>query len=165
MDSPQTLQEASRALSTATVLYHHNVAQQLGLNDTDHKCLDVLLRDGAMTAGELAARTGFTTGAITGIANRLAARKFLRRETDPADGRRVVLQPVPAAVHAAMWPLLQPMVERMSALHHSYSKSELTLILRYLRESESVLRECARALPSVPDRPTKPPKAAGRGRR
>ena len=38
---------------------------------TDHKCADILLRSGPITAGELAEQTGLTTGAITGVIDRL----------------------------------------------------------------------------------------------
>ena len=50
------LKAAGRRLSTATVMFHQAVADRLGLNPTDHKCVDLLLLDGPQTAGELAAR-------------------------------------------------------------------------------------------------------------
>ena len=37
------LQDASRGLSTQTVFFHQAVAKYLGLNITDHKCLDIVL--------------------------------------------------------------------------------------------------------------------------
>ena len=41
------------------------------VNVTDHKCGGILSESGPITAGELAARTGLTTGAITGVIDRL----------------------------------------------------------------------------------------------
>ena len=142
----RALGAAGRELSTSTVLFHQMVAQQLKLNASDHKCLDLLLREGPMTAGELATRSGFTTGAVTGIVNRLKARGFARREPDGSDRRRVVACPEPATVHTEMWPLLQPMIERMDALHDSYRASELELLLNYVRRCEAVLRKSAAEL-------------------
>jgi len=55
----------ARRHSTAVVLFHHAVAERLGLGPTDHKCLDLLRERGAITGSELAAITGLTTGAIT----------------------------------------------------------------------------------------------------
>lgn len=54
------------------VLLHQAIADRLGLNLTDHKARGFVLDAGApITAGQLAARTGLTTGAITGIVDRL----------------------------------------------------------------------------------------------
>ncbi|MGH3334171.1 MAG: MarR family winged helix-turn-helix transcriptional regulator [Nocardioidaceae bacterium] len=85
----------ARRHSTATVLFHHAMAESLGLGPSDHKCLDLLLQHEGMTGSRLAAMTGLTTGAITGVVNRLEQAGFVRRLPDPDDGRRQLLQPVP----------------------------------------------------------------------
>src|SRR5438094_10452311 len=80
-----------RRHSTASVLFHHAVAERLGLGPTDHKCLDLLRERGKMTGSELAATTGLTSGAITGVVARLERTGYLRREADRHDGRRQLL--------------------------------------------------------------------------
>ncbi len=60
-----------RETSTVTILFHQAIADRLGMNVTDHKCAGILARSGPITAGELARRTGLTTGAITGVIDRL----------------------------------------------------------------------------------------------
>jgi hypothetical protein len=40
----------ARRHSTAVVLFHHAVAERLGLGPTDHKCLDLLRERGPMVA-------------------------------------------------------------------------------------------------------------------
>src|SRR6266436_276162 len=72
-----------RRHSTAVVLFHHAVAERLGIGPTDHKCLDLLRERGAITGSELAGLTGLTTGAITGVVARLETAGFLRRKPDP----------------------------------------------------------------------------------
>nr|MBA3556874.1 MarR family transcriptional regulator [Gemmatimonadales bacterium] len=67
-----------RRHSTAAVLFHHAVAERLGLGPTDHKCLDVLREREAMTGSQLAAITGLTSGAITGVVARLERAGYLR---------------------------------------------------------------------------------------
>src|SRR5437763_15469371 len=84
-----------RQLSSATIMFHQAVADHFGLNPTDHKCMDLLFTKGPMTAGELADVTGLTTGAITGVIDRLEGDGFVRREDDPNDRRRVIVRVVP----------------------------------------------------------------------
>ena len=67
----QAINDKFREISTETILFHQAVAYTLGLHITDHKSLEILYRFGAMPAGRLAELTGFTTGAVTGIIDRL----------------------------------------------------------------------------------------------
>jgi DNA-binding MarR family transcriptional regulator len=88
----------ARRHSTATVLFHHALADRLGLGPTDHKCLDLLHERAPMTASELAAITGLTSGAVTGVVARLERSGRLRRQPHPHDRRKQVLYPTPEAV-------------------------------------------------------------------
>src|SRR5262249_43014336 len=88
-----------RQLSAATIMFHQAVADRLGMNVTDHKCADILERNGPMTAGELAERTGLTTGAITGVIDRLEKAGFVRRAEHPA-------HPPPATIAPPYQPLV-----------------------------------------------------------
>src|SRR5258707_10809157 len=81
----------ARRHSTAVVLFHHAVAERLGLGSTDQKCLDLLRERGAMAGSDLGAITGLTSGAITGVVARLERAGDLRREPDPHDGRKQIL--------------------------------------------------------------------------
>ena len=82
-------------MSTATVMFHQAIADRLGLNVTDHKCMDLLLINGPLSAGQLAEMTGLTTGAITAVIDRLEQAGFARREHDFRDRRRVTVQVIP----------------------------------------------------------------------
>jgi DNA-binding MarR family transcriptional regulator len=88
----------ARRHSTATVLFHHALADRLGLGPTDLKCLDLLNERAPMTASELAAITGLTTGAITAVVARLERTGRLVREPHPHDRRKQVLRPTPEVV-------------------------------------------------------------------
>src|SRR5258707_10647490 len=83
--------QLARRHSTAVVLFHHAVAERLGLGPSDHKCLDLLRDRGAMAGSDLGAITGLTSGAITGVVARLERAGYLRREPDPHDGRKQIL--------------------------------------------------------------------------
>src|SRR5918994_2391650 len=83
-----------REMSTETIMFHQAVADELGLNITDHKCLDLIHRFGSMPAGRLAELTGLTTGAVTGIIDRLEKAGYARRANDPNDRRRTIVEPI-----------------------------------------------------------------------
>src|SRR6266700_8239610 len=89
----------ARRHSTAVVLFHHAVAERLGLGPTDHKCLDLLRERGPMSGSDLAGITGLTSGAITGVVARLERAGYLRREPDPRDRRQQILYPVRERLH------------------------------------------------------------------
>src|SRR5215475_6910292 len=83
-----------RTMSTQTVFLHQAIAQSVGLNATDTKCIDLILRSpgGRVTAGWLSEATGLTTGAITHIVDRLEKRRFIKRVRDAGDRRKVFIQ-------------------------------------------------------------------------
>lgn len=140
----ESLLEASRLLSTQTVFFHQAAAKYLGLNITDHKCLDIVLGMGRATAGQLAGLTGLTTGAITSVINRLEKAGFVRRAKDPNDLRIVYVEPVPDNLQP-LGDIFGPLGEAMSELLSRYSEDELRLILDYTERSIRVLaREAER---------------------
>ena len=67
-------------------------AARIGMTVTDMQVIDILDLTGPTTAGQLADLTGLTTGAITGILNRLEEAGLVRRERDPNDGRKVIVR-------------------------------------------------------------------------
>ena len=66
-------------------------AERIGINVTDLNCLNIVALTGPMTAGDLARQTGLTTASITGVLDRLEEGGFIRRERDPKDRRRVIV--------------------------------------------------------------------------
>jgi DNA-binding MarR family transcriptional regulator len=91
----QELEEAMRRASAQGVLYGQAVADMTGMSGSDIDCMDFLNLEGRMTAGRLAELTGLTTGAITGVIDRLEKAGFVRRERDETDRRKVFIVVVP----------------------------------------------------------------------
>ena len=78
--------------------FGQTVAIRFGLSESDVEALELLLDNGAATAGRLAELMGLTTGAVTRVIDRLEQAGYVRRVPDPADRRRVVVEPVPEKV-------------------------------------------------------------------
>jgi DNA-binding MarR family transcriptional regulator len=123
-------------------MFHQVVADILGLHITDHKCLDFIYRFGAMPAGRLAELTGLTTGAITGIIDRLEEAGYVRRTNDPKDRRRTIVEPTRnKKLEKKIEVLFIPLRDRMHKLLSSYSDSELAFLLDATTEMLEQTRE------------------------
>jgi DNA-binding MarR family transcriptional regulator len=133
---------ASRALSANMVMFHQKIASLMGLNATEHKCADILSRSGPVTAGQLAQLTGLTTGAITGIVDRLEKAGFVRRANDPNDRRRVIIHPsLPAEKVDYLKDLFQSLNESLRREVSGYSDRELGVILDFLERCNTMMHE------------------------
>ena len=84
---------ATADLAAARLAHGERVAQRLGLAPTDVDVLRRLATEGSMTVGRIGEVTGLTTGATTRLVDRLEQSGFVRRVADPADRRRVVVEP------------------------------------------------------------------------
>jgi DNA-binding MarR family transcriptional regulator len=132
-----------RRHSTAAVLFHHALAERLGLGPTDHKCLDLLRERTAMTGSELAAITGLTSGAITGVVTRLERAGYLRREPDPHDRRQQILSPVLERVRD-IHDVLDPIRKDVAAMLEGFDTHQLAAIAEFLtRTTEFAYRHVA----------------------
>ena len=67
------------------------------MNPTDLRCLELAIAEPGATAGRLAEAADLTTGAVTGVLDRLESRGYIERVDDPADRRRSVIKPTAAA--------------------------------------------------------------------
>jgi len=141
-----TLNQTGRELSTATVLFHSALAERFDLNATDWKCGDILMRMGPLTAGQLAELTGLTTGAITGVIDRLEKAGFVRREQDPHDRRKVIIQPLYEEAERRTASVLNAYAQIWAELYSSYSDQELALILDFMTRSVKVTQEATARL-------------------
>jgi DNA-binding MarR family transcriptional regulator len=127
------LNAAMRDVSGQGVLYSQAVAARLGMNSTDLECLDHILR-APVTAGELAEATGLTTGAITGVIDRLERAGFARRQSDPSDRRKILVRVLPA-VEERIVPLYEPMERAAMAALSRYKDDELALLFDFLNRA------------------------------
>jgi len=136
------LGDLARKFSTQTVLLHEALAQTVGLNATDTRCLSLIWfhPEGVVTAGWLSDLTGLTTGAITHILDRLEKKGFIERVRDTGDRRKVFVR-----LRAENF---EPLLSRYEALGKSYMKvvehysdRELMLILGYLEKMSATTEQ------------------------
>jgi DNA-binding MarR family transcriptional regulator len=146
--------QLGRELSARTIMFHSVMAEKMGLSITEHKALDLLSRQGPITAGQLAEVTGLTTGAITGMVDRLEKGGFVRRVPDPHDRRKVRIETV-VEKYEAMGSVFESLGQAMNDLLKSYDDKELAVIYDFmsrlpdvmetetkkLKEGSSVLKE------------------------
>ena len=128
---------ATRQLAGQGIRFSQAVADRHGLALTDVYALEQLTTLGRATAGQIAELTGLTTGAATRLIDRLEQSGFIRRAADPADRRRVILEPIAdrieevAAQYAALRTSTRSAIER-------YTDDQLRLIADYVERSLSV---------------------------
>lgn len=134
------LEEESRKSTLDGVYFFQAVAERSGMNPTDLRCLAILTSTGSITAGQLAETMGLTTGAVTGVVNRMERAGYVRREKDPADGRRVVIRPVPEELERAGVGFLGSQEGEVDALVSEYDDRSLAIILDFMRKTNAATR-------------------------
>jgi DNA-binding MarR family transcriptional regulator len=98
-----------------------------------------------MTIGELARAVGLSPGAATALIDRLEAAGIASRVPDPANRRRVLVQPAAEGRRRA-YAVFAPMIARTMAFLESYSDKELLLIRDFLESARAAVTEHAETL-------------------
>jgi DNA-binding MarR family transcriptional regulator len=113
-------------------------AERLGVNRTDLHCLNIIEDGGGLTAGELAAEAGLTTGAVTGVIDRLERVGYARRVADPSDRRRVNLEVTPRFYSRAakIWGPLRR--DWGAVLSNRFTAEELEQVNEFFRATNEV---------------------------
>lgn len=148
----EELEEAMRRSSAQGVLYGQTVANVAGIANSDLECVDILYLEGRVTAGRLAEVTGLTTGAITGVVDRLEKAGLVRRERDEKDRRKVFISVVPESIDR-LSKFYVPMQQAMEKICSGYSDEELRLLLRFATEGYKGVLAATEALKGLIDTP------------
>jgi len=121
-------------------LFDSTVIERAGLNRTDWRCLDTVGTRGPMTAGQLADAVRLTTGAVTGVLDRLEGAGLVRRVRDTKDRRRVIVE-VTDEVDRLGAPVFGPLIADAAAAHSVFDADELELITRFIRIERGLLEK------------------------
>jgi DNA-binding MarR family transcriptional regulator len=131
----------SRQYSDTSILMHEAIARKAGLSGTDHKFLGLIIQHGEMTAGELSKITGLTTGAVTGLIDRLENKKLVKRQFDKDDRRKVKIVPNQQNTMKLLEPLFKELQEKTLKLISTLSESEIHTIENYFTSAIKIMNE------------------------
>ena len=115
-------------------------ARKLGVNMTDLNCLNILESRSGLTAGELALEAGLTSGAVTGVIDRLERAGYVRRAADPGDRRKVKVEVTTAFYELAdeIWSPLKRNWDEVLA--RRFTADQLDDIIAFLRATNDLTR-------------------------
>jgi DNA-binding MarR family transcriptional regulator len=139
--------DAVRASQTAVDMLDEAVADFLGLHRTEMRCLDILDREGPMTAGQLAEKARISPGAMTSVLDRIEKKGLARRSRDTKDRRRVLVEVTPRVREGAA-ELYGPPEEAAQGLD-VYTDDQLRFLIEFLRGSVAYQEERMRRLEEI----------------
>jgi len=132
-------------LSIALDVIGNAAASRIGINQTDLICLNLLVRKGPMSPGQVASALGLTAAAISAMATRLEKGGYAHREMDPRDRRRILMHASPSGTERAFG-LFDGFYEATTDAFARYSEDERRLLLDLLARFRRVLEEQAAAI-------------------
>jgi DNA-binding MarR family transcriptional regulator len=144
------IRKLSQQHAYTSIQLHEAIGKQMGLAGTDHKYLGFLLQKGTMTAGELALVTGLTTGAVTGLIDRLAKKKLVKRQLDKEDRRKVIIVPNIEKIVGLLEPYYADYQVQTDKLLASFTTAEQNAIEQYLEKALSMMNKKIDQLNTVP---------------
>lgn len=117
-------------------------AAHSGVTVTDVQVIDLLAGAGPLTAGRLAGLTGLTTGAITGMLNRLEEAGLVRRERDPDDGRVVIVRLAGGQQDAGqkIVPIFDALDRAWAEMAVQYDDEQIALLVEFLERCNTLVR-------------------------
>ena len=152
----QAIRSGFQQTSGQSVLLSEIIADKVGLAPIDLETMGFLEDAGPTTAGRLAELTGLTSGAVTHMIDRLERSRYVRRRSDPADRRRVLVELVPGRARE-FERFYGPMARGATEFLGRYSDSELALIAELLEHMVAFGRAQTQRIQALPDKPKRKP--------
>lgn len=145
----QDVVEELRDLAATSQRIADVFAARHGLHPTDLQALIHVMRrevaDDPLTAGELAGLLNVTTGAATGVVDRLEKKGHLRRDRSETDRRKVFLRYGEPGQELAT-AFFGPLGRRSGAVMGEFDDSELDVVRRFLVGMRAAFEEHHREL-------------------
>ena len=139
-DNVIAVRKLGQQYAYTSIQMHETIAGRAGFSSTDHKYLGFFLQQGELTAGRLAALTGLTTGAVTGLVDRFEQMKLVKRQPDKKDRRKVVIVPNSAKIRKLLEPYYKEFQAGTEEIIASFSDKEIKVIESFLMKSLDLMK-------------------------
>lgn len=140
--------------------FDRELARLMGVNETDLRCLEILLGVEELAPKQLAALLGLTTGSVTTMLDRLEKLGYLTRSPHPTDGRSTLVRVTPAAA-ARAFGLIGPFLDDASRrVHERFSAEQLETVIDFLTYNREIQEEHVERLRKLAA--PRPPRSGGR---
>ncbi|MCZ1010833.1 MarR family winged helix-turn-helix transcriptional regulator [Streptomyces lydicus] len=144
------LGKAVQSYQAAVDDFDRETARLMGVNETDLRCLEILLATEDIAPSALAAQLGLTTGSVTAMLDRLEKLGYLTRTPHPTDRRRTLVRATPEAAQRA-FALLTPFVDDSAQqVFARYSAGQLELIADFLTFTRNIQEQYTQRLREMP---------------
>lgn len=130
----------------ATQRYDEEVGAIFQLGPAERLCLS-FLTSGPQTSGAIARATRLTPAAVTSLIDRLEARNFVRRQPDPLDRRKVLVE-LAEATAAVIEKAYAPMAIAGAEALGKRSLDELRLLTEVIEEVLAIQNQMTERLQS-----------------
>lgn len=133
-------QSLGQTVSTEAALFCNTAACSYNLGVTDMKLVSSLLQDGPMTAGQIAARLGLTSGAVTNVIDRLEQRGIVHRTIGQEDKRKVIVA-ADKNYFKGQKNVYLSIGKAFESLLQTYSTAELEFLSRHLEATINITKQ------------------------
>jgi DNA-binding MarR family transcriptional regulator len=144
------LQREVRGAQVAVATRDQAIRERLGINPTDHRCLDIIDQRGSMKPSDLADALHLSRSAVTTVIDRLENMRYVRRVRGPDDRREVLVELTPLLLRRARQ-LYGDGQDSVAALER-YSVAELELLCDFVRRDRELNEQRTNALGRAPVR-------------
>jgi DNA-binding MarR family transcriptional regulator len=144
------LGQVVQAYQSAVDDYDREVARLLGVNETDLRCLELLLVNGERSPRELSTQLGLTTGSVTAMLDRLEKHALLTRSPHPVDRRKTVITLTPQGIQRCYELIAPHIADSEEEVGAKYSADQLELVIDFLRTTTAVQDRHTHRLRAVP---------------
>jgi DNA-binding MarR family transcriptional regulator len=162
---------AVQAYQGAVDDFDRELARLMGVNETDLRCLELLLGAEEVAPSLLAAKLGLTTGSVTAMLDRLEKLDYLTRTPHPTDRRKTLVRITPQASKRAFG-LIAPFLADSAQVLARFTSEQLELVIDFMtasRETQEIhiqrLREMSATSPKRPGGRQAPGQRGGAGSR
>ncbi|WP_327257076.1 MarR family winged helix-turn-helix transcriptional regulator [Streptomyces sp. NBC_01244] len=130
--------------------YDRETARLLGVNETDLRCLEILMSTEETAPSALSAQLGLTTGSVTTMLDRLEKAGYLTRSPHPTDRRRTLVRVTPEASQRS-YALIAPFIEDSARqVMERYTAEQLELVADFLTFNQGIQQQHVQRLRAMP---------------